>query len=207
MEVGRTKIKKKKVKSKAAKEVVNKGSLDEINKEIADTRKKYNEAATNELRSEIFSVIEELENRKIKLDFDAEFGSNKEMPDIKQAGVAPEGSSKSIKKIKKADAIINKDDLNLSSDLNENFQTLATTLGTISQLTNSNTASFLTYISTVLSTIPQVIAALTTLTAVKEVDNGVAKEGAIANAANSAAQDTRCWLDISNKCNSCNDVQ
>ena len=84
--------------------------------------------------------------------------------------------------------VINKDDLKSSSNLNENFQTLATTLGTISQLTNSNTASFLTYISTVLSTIPQVIAALASLTAVKEVDNAKAKEGAVANAANSAAQ-------------------
>lgn len=173
---------------KADKEIVNKGSLDEVNKQLADARKKYNAAATDELRSEIFQIIEDLESKKIKLDFEAEFGSNKKMPDIKQAGIAPEGSSKSIKKIKKTDAIINKDDLNLSSDLNENFQTLATTLGTISQLTNSNTASFLTYISTVLSTIPQVIAALTALTAVKEVDNAKAKEGAIANAANSAAQ-------------------
>lgn len=175
-------------KTKADKEIINKGSINEINKEIAEARKKYNEAATNELRIELFQIIEDLENRKIKLDFEAEFGSNKKMPDLKMAGVAPEGSSKSIKKIKKVGTIINKDDLNLSSDLNDNFQTLATTLGTISQLTNSNTASFLTYISTVLSTIPQVIAALTTLTAVKEVDNGVAKEGAIVNAANSAAQ-------------------
>ena len=173
---------------KADKEIINKGSLDEVNKKIADARKKYNAAATNELRVELFQIIEDLENRKIKLDFEAEFGSNKKMPDIKQAGIVPEGSSKSIKKIKKADPIINKDDLKSSSNLNENFQTLATTLGTISQLTNSNTASFLTYISTVLSTIPQVIAALASLTAVKEVDNAKAKEGAVANAANSAAQ-------------------
>ena len=173
---------------KADKEIVNKGSLDEVNKQLADARKKYNEATTDELRSDLFQIIKDLENRKIKLDFEAEFGSNKEMPDIKQAGVTPEGSVKSTKKIKKVGTIINKDDLNLSSDLNENFQTLATTLGTISQLTNSNTASFLTYVSTVLSTIPQVIAALASLTAVKEVDNAKAKEGAVANAANSAAQ-------------------
>lgn len=178
---------------KADKETINKGSLDEVNKQLADARKKYNAAATDELRAELFQIIEDLENRKIKLDFEAEF-KVKKMPDLKMAGIFGnkdkdnKDKDNKDKDNKDKDDIINKKDLDNSKELDENFQNLATTLGTINQLTNSNTASFLTYISTVLSTIPQVIAALTALTAVKEVDNAKAKEGAIANAANSAAQ-------------------
>jgi hypothetical protein len=58
-------------KGNKPKEVIAAGSLDEVNKQLAEARKKYDAAATDALRKELFQLIQDLETKQVQINIRA----------------------------------------------------------------------------------------------------------------------------------------
>lgn len=58
-------------KGSKPKEVIAAGSLDEVNKQLAEARKKYDAAATDALRKELFQLIQDLETKQVQINIRA----------------------------------------------------------------------------------------------------------------------------------------
>lgn len=171
----------------ANKEVVNKGSLDEVNKQLADARKKYDAAATDELRRQYFNLIQELEAKQIHLNFIAQFG-NKEMPDIKQAGLGDKlnesGKTKSLPKIQ---PVVNKKEIKLTNEYADSLQSLGSMLSAITNLTNDGAAAWLSWGATLLGTVATAIPAIAALTTAKQTEATANAQAATTGAASAVA--------------------
>nr|WP_320038852.1 hypothetical protein [uncultured Bacteroides sp.] len=176
-------------------EVVNTGSLDEVNKQLAEARKKYNSAATDELRQQLFKVVKDLEDKTIQLNFQAQYG---EIKDVKQQNInGVLGEKTQGKELPKKLSTNFKNNNNNTID-EKNVQTneeylqsligISQIMGNITQQTNDSAAAWVSWGGNMLSAIAAVIPQLSALIAVKQVDNAVSKEGTIAAGAKSAAE-------------------
>jgi hypothetical protein len=170
-------------------EIINKGSLDEIDKQLANARKKYNSAATDELRQQLFKVIKDLEAKQINLNFNAEFGK-RDMPELKQAGLGDnvKSSSKKITKLEKIKPSINKEDIDANKEYGESLSTIGDIMGNVSGAFDGNTASILQWGASLFSTIGQAIPAIMTLMGVKAADTATTNTNTTAEVANAGAK-------------------
>jgi hypothetical protein len=117
------------------------GSLNLVSKQLADAREKYNKAATDELRQELFSLIQELEARQIHLNFIAQFG-NREMPELQQAGLGDKlNESDKPKSLPKIQPVVSKKEIKLTNEYAESLQSLGSMLSAITNLTNDGAAA------------------------------------------------------------------
>lgn len=175
--------------SKKDDEIINKGSLDEIDKQLADARKKYNSAATDELRQQLFKVIEELEAKQINLNFKAEFGK-RDMPELKQAGLGNniKSSSNKITKLEKIKPSITKEDVALNEKYGESLMAIGDIMGNVSGAFDSNTASILQWGASLFSTIGQAIPKIMAMMTVKAADTAVTKTNTTAEVINAEAK-------------------
>lgn len=165
------------------------GSLNEISKELAEAREKYNKAATDELRQQLFKVIEELEAKQINLNFRAEFGK-RDMPELKQAGLGNniKSSSKKITKLEKIKPSITKEDVALNEKYGESLMTIGDIMGNVSGAFDSNTASILQWGASLFSTIGQAIPKIMAMMTVKAADTAVTKTNTTAEVINAEAK-------------------
>ncbi len=170
---------------------VNTGSLDQLNKELAEKWKQYNAAATDELRAEIAKVIQDLEAQKIKLNFEANYGKEggiaelMKQPEIKLAPVEPFKLSKDIELPKSP---VTKKSIKLNNEYAESLNAISNTLGAITNMTNEGTSAWFSWGATVLSATASAIPAIAALTAVKATENAVTKQQVVAEGMKSAAQ-------------------
>ena len=165
------------------------GSLNEISKELAEAREKYNKAATDELRQQLFKVIEELEAKQINLNFRAEFGK-RDMPELKQAGLGNniKSSSKKITKIEKIKPSITKEDINANKEYGESLSAIGNIMGNVSGAFDSNTASILQWGASLFSTIGQAIPAIAALIGIKTSDTATTNANTTAELENAGAK-------------------
>lgn len=140
---GSWKSKNKASGSKKADEIINKGSLDEISKQLAEARKKYNSAATDELRLDLFQVVKDLEAKQIHLNFIAEYGDMKKT-DLKQAGLGDALKSTQLpKKIEPIKTGVTKKSITLNNDYVDSLNAIGSTLGAITNMTNEGASAWL----------------------------------------------------------------
>ena len=165
------------------------GSLNEISKELAEAREKYNKAATDELRQQLFKVIEELEAKQINLNFKAEFGK-RDMPELKQAGLGNniKNSSKKITKLEKIKPSITKEDINANKEYGESLSAIGNIMGNVSGAFDSNTASILQWGASLFSTIGQAIPAIAALIGIKTSDTATTNANTTAELENAGAK-------------------
>jgi hypothetical protein len=165
------------------------GSLNEISKELAEAREKYNKAATDELRQQLFKVIEELEAKQINLNFRAEFGK-RDMPELKQAGLGNniKSSSKKITKLEKIKPSITKEDINANKEYGESLSAIGNIMGNVSGAFDSNTASILQWGASLFSTIGQAIPAIAALIGIKTSDTATTNANTTAELENAGAK-------------------
>jgi hypothetical protein len=165
------------------------GSLNEISKELAEAREKYNKAATDELRQQLFKVIEELEAKQINLNFKAEFGK-RDMPELKQAGLGDnvKSSSKKITKLEKIKPSITKEDINANKEYGESLSAIGNIMGNVSGAFDSNTASILQWGASLFSTIGQAIPAIAALIGIKTSDTATTNANTTAELENAGAK-------------------
>lgn len=165
------------------------GSLNEISKELAEAREKYNKAATDELRQQLFKVIEELEAKQINLNFKAEFGK-RDMPELKQAGLGNniKSSSNKITKLEKIKPSITKEDINANKEYGESLSAIGNIMGNVSGAFDSNTASILQWGASLFSTIGQAIPAIAALIGIKTSDTATTNANTTAELENAGAK-------------------
>lgn len=177
--------------TKVVDEVVNKGSIDEINKQLAEARKKYDAAATDELRSELFKVIDDLEAQKIELDIVAKYG---ELPLEKlnpTSLLTPSPANGEHNPIPLPNfyekPAIKKSDIDLNNAYAESLNAIGNTLGAITNMTDDSTSAWLNWGATVLASIASAIPAISALTAAKQAEASASAQAAGAGAASAVA--------------------
>ncbi len=179
-------------KSGKSDEVVNTGSLDEVNKQLAEARKKYNSAATDELRQQLFKVVKDLEDKTIQLNFQAQYGDIKDVKEQNINGILGEKTKQ--KELPKKlptnfkNNVINKKDVKNNNDYLESLIGISSIIGNITQQTNDSAAAWVSWGANTLASIAAVIPQLMALIGVKQIDSAVSKEGTIAAGAKSAAE-------------------
>lgn len=171
------------------KALIVKGSLDEVNKQIAETRAQYDAAATDQLRTELFKVVSDLEAKKIKLEFVAEHGGSEkgvatplEMGKIKQAKIeAPDFSG--IKPVQ-----ITKKDVAVTYDYADGLNAVSNMMGSITNMTRDGASAWISWGATVLGAAASAIPAILAVTAAKKLEAQANITAAGTGAISSAAQ-------------------
>lgn len=162
---------------------INSNSLNEIDKKIADTRKQYNNAATQELRAKLFELIKDLESYKITLNFEANYGTAKKYPKLKEPTNDPLNAEaganitdlKSVK-LNKINTPITSKNLKLNNDYIKSLDAISNMMGAISNITKKGASQWITYGATIISTVASAIPAITALLAIKKTEavvNGI----------------------------------
>lgn len=135
-----------KTKATKAEEVINKDSLDEVNKQLADARKKYDAVATTELRQQLFKVIEDLEARKIQLNFVAQYGNMKNVK-TEMAGLGDATKDTDLSKFNKLPTNfsnpITKKGIKINNEYVESLNAIGTTMGAITNMANDGASAWL----------------------------------------------------------------
>lgn len=161
--------------------IVAKGSVAELDKLIAEAKKKYSNAVSNAARVEALKLIKELEQKKVVLNITAKFNSR----DLKNLELSPMKTDKfdtSKIKLEKLDTskfkpIFSKEDVDTNNEYISTLNTIASTMGAVSTMTDKSAASWLTWSANLLTSIASAIPALTKLIATKKTEavvNGVA---------------------------------
>lgn len=178
---------------KAAKEAANAiptGSIAELDKMIAEAKKKYNNAITDAARVEALKLIKELEQRKVVLNITAKFNS-RDLEDLKLPSLKTEGFDTSKLKLKpiisKKDISLNQDYASSINDVASAFSTMGNTMSTISSLTQDGADSWFNYSISLMSAVANAIPAITALTTAKKAEANANLEAAATGAASSVA--------------------
>lgn len=178
-------------KTKGINNIANQGSIDEVNQQLAEARKKYDAAATDELRAELFGVIKELEDRKIQLNFVAQYGDMKDVKP-KMAALGDAAKDTDISKFNKLPTnfsnSITKKDIALNNDYADSLNAISNTLGAITNMTNEGASAWLSWGATLLSSIASAIPAISALTVAKTAEANANSAAAVTGGVSSAAQ-------------------
>lgn len=161
--------------------IVAKGSIAELDKLIAEAKKKYSNSVSDAARTEALKLIKELEQKKVVLNITAKFNSR----DLKNLELSPMKTDKfdtSKIKLEKLDTskfkpVLTKEDVDTNNEYISTLNTIAATMGAVSTMTDKSAASWLTWSANLLTSIASAIPALTKLIATKKTEavvNGVA---------------------------------
>lgn len=168
---------------KAAKEAADRqknavpiGSIAELDKLIAEAKKKYNNAITDAARTEALKLIKELEQKKVVLNITAKFNS-RDLKDLNIAGISTNKLDTSKIKLDTIKPVITKENVDTNNEYINTLNTIAATMSAVSTMTDKSAASWLTWSANLLTSIGSAIPALTKLIATKKTEaviNGVA---------------------------------
>lgn len=156
--------------------IVAKGSVAELDKLIAEAKKKYNNAITDAARVEALKLIKELEQKKVVLNITAKFNS-RDLKDLKIAGISTNKLDTSKIKLDSIKPVITKENVDTNNEYINTLNAIAATMGVVSNMTDKSAASWLTWSANLLTSIGSAIPALTKLIAKKKTEaviNGVA---------------------------------
>jgi hypothetical protein len=166
------------------------GSIAELDKMIAEAKKKYNNAITDAARVEALKLIKELEQRKVVLNITAKFNS-RDLEDLKLPVLKTEGFDTSKLKLKpiisKKDISLNQDYASSINDVTSAFSAMGNTMSTISSLTQDGADSWFNYSISLMSAVANAIPAITALTTAKKAEANANLEAAATGAASSVA--------------------
>lgn len=189
-----------KVDKFSVKENAKEGSVLEIDDQMSVLRKKYNAAATNEVRAAVQATINELEARKInmKLVIDQEAfkiargelkNSSLALP-VKPVydKVPTHGEDGKKYKLPKHETPIKKQDIKLNEEYGESLSAISDIMGNMSGLFDENTASVLQWGASFISTIGQAIPKIVEMMGVKATDTVVTQENTTATALNAGTK-------------------
>lgn len=178
---------------KAAKEAANAiptGSIAELDKMIAEAKKKYSNAVTDAARVEALKLIKELEQRKVVLNITAKFNS-RDLEDLKLPALKTEGFDTSKLKLKpiisKKDISLNQDYASSINDVTSAFSTMGNTMSMISNITQDGADTWFNYSISLMSAVANAIPAIAALTTAKKAEANANLEAAATGAASSVA--------------------
>ena len=160
-------------------ETIPSGSLSELEKQLADLRKKYQDAVTDEVRSSVLKTIKELEQKKVIINMTAR--SVEEESPLKMAGLPTKGIDTKNMKLPKFESPIKKKDVDLNQQYADSLGDVSNVMGSLSGLFDSNTASVLQWGSSLIGTIAQAIPKILEMSTANEIEAASATKSASAN--------------------------
>lgn len=161
--------------------IVPTGSVAELDKLIAEAKKKYSNAVSDAARVEALKLIKELEQKKVVLNITAKFNS-RDLKNLELSSMKTDKFDTSKIKLEKLDTskfkpVLTKEDVDTNNEYISTLNTIAATMGAVSTMTDKSAASWLTWSANLLTSIGSAIPALTKLIATKKTEavaNGVA---------------------------------
>lgn len=156
--------------------IVAKGSIAELDKLIAEAKKKYSNAVTDAARTEALKLIKELEQKKVVLNITAKFNS-KDLDELKLPSLKTDKLDTSKIKLDTIKPAITENDVQVNNDYLDSLNGIVGVMGNISQYTKESGAAFITWSANLLSSISAAIPAIEALTAAKKNEamvNGIA---------------------------------
>lgn len=171
--------------------LIPKNSIAELNKQITDAQKVYADAASDAARQAALKTLEELQNKKVTIEFQAKFpnapglvsgrGSDR---DLLGMAKIPEN----IYDMPKIENPINEKDISINEEYAETLGAIGNAFSMMGQATDANAASVLNWMSTMMQASAAVIEAASKVVAAKTA------EGAAAAGAEAAKTPVVGWL-------------
>lgn len=143
-------------------EIIPSGSLSELEKQLADLRKKYQDTVTDEVRSSVLKTIKELEQKKVIINMTARY-VEEESP-LNMASLPIKGIDIKNMKLPKFESPIKKEDIDLNQQYADSLGSIGFVMGNLSGITNNSTTSWINWGAGVFQSIAQAIPSIVSLT-------------------------------------------
>lgn len=176
-----------------AKEIVPEGSLAELDKKLAEWRKKFNEATTLEARLAADKMVKEISQQKAHLNVEVKYGEASDLKELVNKQKIPTLSvkGKNVKEDIKSGALDIKpiDDSAIESNYNyaDSLNAIGSIMGSVTNLTNEGAAAWISWGANILTAIAAAIPAIATLTVTKKAEATANSEAAVTGAMSSVA--------------------
>ena len=143
-------------------EIIPSGSLSELEKQLADLRKKYQDAVTDEVRSSVLKTIKELEQKKVIINIKELYFE--EYSPLNMASLPIKGIDTKNMKLPKFESPIKKEDIDLNQQYADSLGSIGFVMGNLSGITNNSTTSWINWGAGVFQSIAQAIPSIVSLT-------------------------------------------
>lgn len=153
-------------------ETIPSGSLSELEKQLADLRKKYQDAVTDEVRSSVLKTIKELEQKKVIINMTARY-VEEESP-LKMAGLPIKGIDTKNMKLPKFESPIKKKDVDLNKLYAESLGSIANSFGLMTSMSEQFGNEGVSFMFNAMGSISQMIVQLQSLATAQGVASAFA---------------------------------
>lgn len=160
--------------------LIPKNSIAELNKQITDAQKVYANAASDAARTAALKTIEELQNKKVTIEFQAKFPNAPELVSGRGSDRNLSGMAKlpdDIYKLPKFESPIKEEDISINEEYAETLGAVGNAFSVMGQAADANAASVLTWMSAMMQASAAVIDSVSKVVAAKTAE-GAASAGA-----------------------------
>lgn len=166
-------------------EIIPEGSLAELDKKLAEWRKKFNDATTLEARLAADKMVKEISQQKAHLNVEVKYGKASDLKELVNKQKIPTLSVKG----KNVQEQMDNDSFDIkpikSSVIDANYSyaespsAIAGVMGSITNMTNEGAAAWISWGANILTAIAAAIPAITTLTVAKKAEATANSEAAV----------------------------
>lgn len=173
--------------------IIPEGSLAELDKQLAEWRKKFNEATTLEARLAADKMVKEICQQKAHLNVEVKYGEASDLKELVNKQKIPTLSvkGKNVKEDIKSGALDIKPIDNSAIESNYNYadslNAIGSIMGSVTNLTNEGAAAWVSWGANILTAIAAAIPAIATLTVTKKAEATANSEAAVTGAMSSVA--------------------
>lgn len=157
-------------KSTTKKAIIPEGSLAELDKQLAEWRKKFNEATTYEARLAADKMIKEISQKEAHLNVEVKYGKADELKELvnKQKIPTLAVKGKNVKEDIKGGALnikpIKSSMIDSNYEYADSLNAIASVMGSVTNMTNEGAAGWLAYGTNIISSVSAAIPMITSLT-------------------------------------------
>ena len=180
-------------KTTKAKEIIPEGSLAELDKKLAEWRKKFNEATTLEARLAADKMVKEISQQKAHLNVEVKYGEASDLKELVNKQKIPTLSvkGKNVKEDIKSGALdikpIDNSVIESNYSYADSLNAIGSIMGSVTNLTNEGAAAWISWGANILTAIAAAIPAIATLTVTKKAEATANSEAAVTGAMSSVA--------------------
>ncbi|MCD7711238.1 MAG: hypothetical protein LUJ25_00550 [Firmicutes bacterium] len=166
-------------------EIIPEGSLAELDKKLAEWRKKFNDATTLEARLAADKMVKEISQQKAHLNVEVKYGKASDLKELVNKQKIPTLSVKG----KNVQEQMDNDSFDIkpikSSVIDANYSyaespsAIAGVMGSVTNMTNEGAAAWISWGANILTAIAAAIPAITTLTVAKKAEATANSEAAV----------------------------
>lgn len=175
------------------KEIIPEGSLAELDKKLAEWRKKFNEATTLEARLAADKMVKEISQQKAHLNVEVKYGEASDLKELVNKQKIPVLSvkGKNVKEDIKSGALdikpIDNSIIESNYSYADSLNAIGSIMGSVTNLTNEGAAAWISWGANILTAIAAAIPAIATLTVTKKAEATANSEAAVTGAMSSVA--------------------